>query len=725
MNAPDNREPELRSTTFDSRSERRVTGGLLALVLVVLVGSALWVSQQALTIFNDMLLPQFDQDGEIIAERLAVEIDRALSLGIPLDELRGTEDFLESYLDQHSALIYLALADSNGDILAAVGPNAGLVAETSQAGLGAIGDNRLVSLSVDQVRETALRIGSAQDPAAFILVGLNKQFAQSQISDMRWDIVVVLVVSLLVALEVLVFLIDRTIVTPLRLIDRIKQRALHGEWTVRPRRREASDEIGATLSTIDRLGHEVSDTLLRIDRKLARLTRVPPAIAERVDGLHRRVRLYVDEGQDNALQSRANARLPLFLFVFAEELSRSFLPLYAEQIYRPIVDVPYLGAIASALGLGNTLSAEIVIGLPIIVFMAAVAIATPFGGAWVSRFGSRTMFLVGAIPAAVGYLGTAFAVSTYDMLFWRLLSAIGYALITIACQGYLANIGSGSGRARNMAVYVAAVTTAVICGSAIGAVLADRFGFRATFVISAGFVVLASTLASRYMRQYQATRVSAQPRIHTQFRALANPRFLALIIFAAIPAKIALTGFLFFMIPLFLNSIDFTQPAIGRMIMIYGILMLVGTQLGARIHDRSGYGLALIAVGGLLTGIALAGPGLIDSGMIDLDLMIPITIGLFGLAQGVASAPMLAIIPHICPAETKNFGLTSLVALLRLTERIGSVVGPFLAAFLVVGLGYVAAIATIGIISAATAVIFVVVTVALSTRKLPDTKEVD
>jgi predicted MFS family arabinose efflux permease len=250
----------------------------------------------------------------------------------------------------------------------------------------------------------------------------------------------------------------------------------------------------------------------------------------------------------------------------------------------------------------------------------------------------------------------------------------------------------------------------VICGSAIGAVLADRFGFRAVFVISAGFVLLAATRASRYMAM-PPTAPRPAARVHLQFRALANPRFAALILLAAIPAKIALTGFLFYIVPLFLHAIDFSQPAIGRMIMLDGIFMLAGTRIGAQLHDRRGHAAGLIGLGGVLTGAALVAPHLVAG-----DLMIATAIGLFGLAQGIASAPMLAIIPQICPVEVQLYGVTSLTALLRLTERIGSVIGPLLAAVLIVGLGYAAAIAIIGVVSATTALTFLIVFFTLSNR---------
>jgi predicted MFS family arabinose efflux permease len=459
------------------------------------------------------------------------------------------------------------------------------------------------------------------------------------------------------------------------------------------------------LGTIDALARDVSDTLLRIDRKLAELPAVPRALADRVDALRRRVRPVLDERDERSIRSRANARLPLFLFVFAEELSRSFLPLYAAEVYRPISEVPYLGPLATMLGLGGGLPPEVVIGLPIMVFMGGVALATPFGGTWVGRYGSRTIFLVGAVPATIGYFGTALALTTYDMLIWRLLSAVGYALITIACQGYLAQVaGGGGGRARTMAVFVAAITTAVICGSAIGAVFADRFGYRATFGIAGLFVLLATLLAARYMDQPHDPPVVRTP-LHGQFRAFANPRFLALVVLAAIPAKIALTGFLFYTTPIFLAELDFSQPAIGRMIMLYGLLMLVGTQLGAQLHDRTArYGVILVALGGLLTGAALLAPQLYAPGP-----AMALAISVFGLAQGIASAPMLAVLPQLCPDDVQIYGMTSLASLLRLSERAGSVIGPLLAAFLTVHLSYADAITSIGSISALSALLFLVV----------------
>lgn len=45
---------EAAPTLLDGETGRRVIGGLLLLVLLILIGSALWVSQRALDAFDEL-----------------------------------------------------------------------------------------------------------------------------------------------------------------------------------------------------------------------------------------------------------------------------------------------------------------------------------------------------------------------------------------------------------------------------------------------------------------------------------------------------------------------------------------------------------------------------------------------------------------------------------------------------------------------------------------------
>lgn len=96
-------------------------------------------------------------------------------------------------------------------------------------------------------------------------------------------------------------------------------------------------------------------------------------------------------------------------------------------------------------------------GLPIGLFMALIAVLTPFAGHWADRFGSRRTLLLGTLPAVAGFIGTATAGSMTELLMWRGACALGYAVMFIGAQGFVARHTPADRRARGMAQFVAAV----------------------------------------------------------------------------------------------------------------------------------------------------------------------------------------------------------------------------------------------------------------------------
>lgn len=76
-------------------------------------------------------------------------------------------------------------------------------------------------------------------------------------------------------------------------------------------------------------------------------------------------------------------------------------------------------------------------------------------------------------------------------------------------------------------------------------------------------------------------------------------------LFAAIPAKLLLNGFLFFLVPLTLYELGNSRSEIGRVVMLYGLAALFLGPMFARLADRFAIHGLLIGVGGLLTGIGL------------------------------------------------------------------------------------------------------------------------
>ncbi|MBZ0093008.1 MAG: hypothetical protein K8F27_12420 [Sulfuricellaceae bacterium] len=93
-------------------------------------------------------------------------------------------------------------------------------------------------------------------------------------------------------------------------------------------------------------------------------------------------------------------RWPFFLLIFSDSLSLSFFPNFVAQFYHPI----------------GWLSREVVIGLPISVFMFVWALSLPISGQWSERVGHRRAFIVGALVTALGLILTATSQNMLELL---------------------------------------------------------------------------------------------------------------------------------------------------------------------------------------------------------------------------------------------------------------------------------------------------------------------
>ncbi|QCG90735.1 MFS transporter [Azospirillum sp. TSH100] len=382
-------------------------------------------------------------------------------------------------------------------------------------------------------------------------------------------------------------------------------------------------------------------------------------------------------GASEPASAVASMRTALFLFMLAEELSRSFLPLYTRDLYTPV----------------SGLSETLMMGLPIGLFMFLVAVFTPFAGAWANRFGSRRTLLLGTLPAVAGFAGTAMAGSLAELLLWRGACALGYAVMFIGAQGFVARHTAADRRARGMAQFVAAVIVAGLCGAPLGGILADQFGYRATFVVSA-LLALAATATVTLLPADRVERVRRRPfRVGDAAALLANPRFLALLLFSSVPTKLMLTGYLFYLVPVSLHAAGETPAGIGRLMMTYGLIIVLLGPGVSKMADRSGRHALFAGLGGLIGGAgALA--ILQEQGVTG----VLIGIAALGIAHALNNATQLALVPEVCRADCARMGESSVFAIYRLLERGGSVIGPLLAAALADRFGIQAALVALGVL---------------------------
>jgi Na+/melibiose symporter-like transporter len=160
---------------------------------------------------------------------------------------------------------------------------------------------------------------------------------------------------------------------------------------------------------------------------------------------------------------------------------------------------------------------------------------------------------------------------------------------------------------------------------------------------------------------------------------------------AAMPAKILLTGMCFYLVPLYVLTIDSTQAMSGRILMTYGAVMVVASPLTAalattreRMHWLVGGGLVVSGLGGALM-LAGSGIGWVFAAVV-----------LVGIGQSLSISAQSALVAEHCPAEIAQLGDGIVYGVYRLLERMGNAVGPLIAASLVLAVGYRSSFVVIG-----------------------------
>lgn len=661
---------------------------LFVLISIILVMATVLLSYHALTRFEHSLTPELSKKAAEIGQTVNRDITRAVGYGIPFKNMVNVEGYLKSVLARYSELTYLAVTDKTGEILFKTG-NVGNAETNHFKSAFALAVVKSKSTNAQRNLETthdlSIRLSAGETALGVLHIGVDKNFIQRQLDDIFYDLLIILIVALLVAIEITLALITFYVTGPLDRLNRLMALYEKGDFS-QFIVYTGKDAIGSVADYLTSSTQRLNEKYQSVTQSVRDATAPQRAKIEEIGQKYKLGNLskFFEGGI-------VDARIPLFIFSFAEELQKSFMPLFVNEVYTP---VPYL-------------TKEVVIGLPIAIFMGIIALATPFAGGWADKYGSRRIFVAGLIPAVAGYIGCALATTIYEVAIWRGLTGLGYAMITISCQGYIAAIITRENRAQGMAVFVGVLMSASMCGTAIGGILADRIGFRLVFALAAIFALVAGFIAYRMMVADERTVLPAAKQGGTFKKILSlrkNLRFVAVVFLAAIPAKIILTGFLYFLLPLYMVTLGSTPAEIGRVMMIYPIIIIALGPAASWTADKLGNMMWMLVVGCFISGIGLVAFHELNS-IWGVVLMVVI----MGSAHAFTKAPQIAFVMELCEEDMERIGRTTVLGLLRTMERIGSVLGPIIAATFVTLYGYEKAIAGTGAVVSASAILFLII----------------
>ena len=632
--------------------------------------------------FNAGMRPFLEDKARAVAITVQRDIEYALQIGIPFDEIRGLYKHVNELVVAHpeiKSMRVISLADTQERA----------IGEASLSNALKPTDNALVSNIIEEIRSVTSTIFGQSTSTDVVTVTVAHEgttlarieatidgaYLNGKMTSVFFDTLVILIAVALVALEVVVVVSAWQLTGPFRLVETALYKRVAGDL------RQYQIGRGSRLKTafIQRLNAQNAHLRDRLTGSIRNLKQGAKRKALEAFGKERH--LYVTDAQTGA--SIMDARIPLFVFSFAEELQKSFLPLFVAEFHTKY----------------DLFERDIMMGLPISTFMFVIAVFTPFAGRLVDKFGNKTLFISGLIPAIAGYLTCYFAGSANDILIGRSMTAVGYAVITISSQSYIAAVVPPENRARGMAIFVGVLMAGTMCGTAIGAILADWLGYKPVFLIATFFSLLAGLLGWSMLNTElpvsEATK-SAKAVSRSPVAILArNSQFVLIVLFCAIPAKVILTGVLYLFVPIYLASLDASQSEIGRIMMVYSLIIIPISPLASGLADRLGKNLLMVIGATVMSGIVLL--GLYQSASVAAVLAV---VAALGVVHACLKAPLIVAAMEAAE-QSPDITRTGALSLLRTSERIGSVIGPVVVAALLVVLDYGQVAAIIGVCVAA------------------------
>lgn len=667
---------------------------LVALAALLILAAVTALGYIAVTSFNQAVQPELDKRSQLIGTGVRNNIERALALGVPLDQLAGAEDYLLKVMTSFPEVARITIRTSEGAPVTEVERH-------QDGGAGVIPTTQMAvnydpaSLAADGVFRFALLSGNTL--AGDVLIQVDRAYVEQQFLDVFLDVLVVILVVLLLAFEIILAAVTASLTKPLDGLYQIIERQAAGDFSRRV-------HFG-TRNAISLAAARFSDHAVDLHERYAALCHSPNAemparsgTDPRLVAIGQRFGLTATPPAVAELKDAVDMRLPLFVFATGEELSKSFLPLLVRSA---AADITWI-------------SQELLISLPLIAYLLALIVLSPLAGGLAERFTARKVFLVALLPVAISHVGLSMSTTVAEFVLWRGVAGAGYALATIACQEYALRAATGGHHGRAMGGFVAVVIGGTFCGTAVGGVLADRIGAGNTFLVGAALVAIAAFAAYRMMSTDEADSSHRNATLpHAPRSAFSNTRFVGLLFGIAIPANIMMAAFLWYIVPLSLSDLGSRPADIGRTLMIYYLMTILVAPMAARMVDRPTGASLLLASGAAISGMGL----LLLTHWYGVWPMVA-AVALAGIGHAIIRATLVPLTIRIATTGARQVASSKALGALRMWERGGSVIGLATTGVLVGRYGYGTTIGVIGGLTIAGTLIFLA-TETLETR-LPD-----
>lgn len=622
------------STPSPKSVERKLATRTYFAISGVGLGVALLLTFLMLNSFKDLLLPEVLLKSNVVAKSVQTTVADALKLGIPFDALVGVEEYLSDVLADNPEINFIRIKSLKGR-------------EYFQKRT----DSNQTQANQNVLEETVM-----DDALMTVTVGLRESYVNEKLQIMLGDAVIVSLVGFTVGLEIALFFVVLWIFRPL------------GTWV-------SMLEGLKTDLTVKKFSHALTGPF-------SELVAVTSQYFQSITNSTQQTTPHA-KSRDWYEPKAYDLRLVLFLFVFSEELLRSFFPIYVKDI-----------------ALTNTLVAvDIDIALPIMAYMLSAGLGTIFGGAIVERFGIRNSFKWSVLISTIGLGCLAFATTVPEVVILRSLSAVGYAVATVACQVFMTKTAKTQAeQTRGLSTFVAAVTAASLSAAPIGAVVAQLLGTDAAMLFAGSLAALSwFFFAGIKVAELEDSAASASTTAslgESFAEMLKNPRVCIILVCDVLTGKLMLAGLMFYMTPLLLLGFKFTQVSIGQFFMFYFVPLTIGNVLLGRFVPKPAWMIPIMAFGSLLSAA-----GVLLLYWSNTASALAVAIICLGVGQSAVLTLCPAILLKITKIELPHVSISHTLSFVRTFDRIGGILGAALVAIFSLVVDHRAATVGLGIVA--------------------------
>lgn len=380
---------------------------------------------------------------------------------------------------------------------------------------------------------------------------------------------------------------------------------------------------------------------------------------------------------NGAIEPYKFARPAAFLFLFAWALPLSFIPLKMQLLYIPIAGI----------------EKELALGLPISVEMLCALVTALMAGGMTDRYGWHLPFIAGIILSSTGAIFSADATNALAFIGYRGIAGLGYGLAWMAIQGFIFHNSTDQNRSLGYSTLVAGIFAGHICGTAVGAMLAERLGYDLVFTVSAALMTLPMgfvlVFMSGYMRRPELSTSVPDVPVGDIVRLLFNKDFVSIMLLSVVPFSICQIGLLYYAVPIYLDAQQVSQSTIGRVLMVYGLSVVFIAPQISRVMDKSKWKKKYLVAGGLIGSL-----GLISLYFVAGLSGVLVAVFMLGLSSCFSGPAQPAIALKLKMAE--RVGRARSMSIQRAADKLGQMGGPLFVGFLVASVGIEKSVAYTG-----------------------------